>query len=256
MNSLLRAGIEIARQGARKAGIHVCKYPSPGDHLGQLVVYLERNAINVVLDVGAFTGDFASKVRRAGYRGRIISFEPVPGSFTQLEARLGRDLLWQGVPYGLSDEDRQAVINTYDLGDFNSLLNLHEDAEKVYALDHSRRGETQVELHRLDTVLPGLLAGIDHPRVFLKMDTQGHDLSVFDGATGVLQQILGLQSEVPAVPLYEGMHTLTQMLDYYRAKGFVPIGFFPVNTLRSVGVAPEFDVLLNRFDGDLLKRSE
>jgi hypothetical protein len=115
------------------------------------------------------------------------------------------DSLWSGEPYGLSDENQEALINTHSRGDFNSLLTLREDAGRAYSVDPARWSQTPIQLKRLDAVLPQLLEGIRSPRVFLKIDTQGHDVSVVKGASGVLDIIAGLQSELPAVEVYDGM---------------------------------------------------
>jgi hypothetical protein len=85
----------------------------------------------------------------------------------------------------------------------------------------------------------------------MKIDTQGHDVSVVKGASGVLDMIVGLQSELPAVEIYDGMSSMPTVLNCYSNCGFVPIGFFPINTFRNSQVSPEFDVLFTRFDGKL-----
>ena len=64
-----RAGIEVVR--ARKN-------PNTMD-------FIENRGINLVLDVGANTGQFGHVARNRGYAGRIISFEPVKEAFTALE---------------------------------------------------------------------------------------------------------------------------------------------------------------------------
>jgi FkbM family methyltransferase len=204
-----------------------------------------------VLDVGAFIGRYATELRDLGYQGRIISFEPVRDSFTQLSRNLRADPFWIGQPYGLSNFTRDALMHTYETGDFNSLLNLKDEAAAAFGLDHAKRGQAQIKLRRLDEVLPDLLQGIDSPRIFLKMDTQGHDVQVMRGASGVNNWIVGLQSEISVVPLYEGMLSMSQMLEYYRSCGFVPVGMYPAATLKNKRVSPEFDVILDSFDGHL-----
>jgi len=116
--------------------------------------------------------------------------------------------------------------------------------KQAYQIDHEKSGKVQIALRRLDEILPALLSGIDQPRVFLKMDTQGHDLAVMRGATGVRPLIVGLQSEMPAVRLYDGMPSIAEMLETYQRLGFVPIGFYPVNTFPDKQITPEFDVSL------------
>jgi FkbM family methyltransferase len=216
-----------------------------------LRLLLQHLQIECVLDVGACYGDFAAELRRWGFKSRIISFEPVPASYAMLCKTMGNDRLWTGQPYGLSDVNGRAMMHTYANPHFNSLLNLKDEAEAAYHVDHSGRAQIEIQLHRLDEVLPDLLAGTNHTRLFLKMDTQGHDANVLMGAGSVLEQITGLQSEVPVVEIYDGMLSLPETLNYYHRCGFIPVGFYPVNTLGDTGVSPEFDVLLKRFEGSL-----
>ena len=249
--TLQRAALSLVKRSAQKIGIAINFYPPPGSFERQLRDLLAQMEINVMLDVGAFVGNYAKELRDVGYKGRIISFEPVPASYDQLKARMQHDPLWFGQQFGLSDENRQAQMNTFGRGDFNSLLTLRKDSEEAYRLDPSLRSQTAIQLRRLDAVLPQLIEGIQSPRIFMKIDTQGHDVSVVRGAAGVLDKILGLQSELPAVQIYDGMTSMSEVLEYYSGCGFVPIGFYPVNTLRGTQISPEFDVLFNRYEGSL-----
>jgi FkbM family methyltransferase len=251
--SLSTALFREIKSVAQNFGVYVSRFPPPMSKERLLKDFLEQSRINCVLDVGAFIGNYVQELRQLGYQGRIISFEPVPDSFSQMSMNLRSDTAWSGQPYGLSDVNRFATINTYGFGDFNSLLTLKMDAESAFGLDCAMRGNIQIELRRLDEILPALLREIESPRIFLKMDTQGHDASVLRGAAGVLKWIVGMQSEMPAVQLYEGMPSMAQMLDYYRSCGFVPVGLYPVNSLKSKQITPEFDVILNSFDGQLTR---
>ena len=247
---MFNTAFDLVKLCARRFGIFISYYPPPGSFERYLRDYLSHLGINVVLDVGAYIGNYARELRQAGYRGRIISFEPVPASYEQLKASMHHDSLWCGQPFGLSDENREALINTHSKGNFNSLLPLREDAERAYSLDPALRGQTPIQLRRLDAVLPQLIEGVPSPRIFVKLDTQGHDVSVVKGASGVLEMIVGLQSELPVVEIYDGMFSMPAALNYYAKCGFVPTGFFPVNTLGNQ-ISPEFDVLFSRYDGRL-----
>ena len=65
--------------------------------LNRLKRLLETLDINCVLDVGANKGQFVEKVRGIGFRGRIVSFEPLRREFTQLSSRFRGDAQWRGV---------------------------------------------------------------------------------------------------------------------------------------------------------------
>jgi FkbM family methyltransferase len=251
--SLKRAVLNRTKDTLARAGVSLTWYPPPGSYERHLKTLLDNKNINCVLDVGGFDGTYASDLRASGYEGLIISFEPVASSYALLTERMKADRAWIGQPYGLSSSSRQAMIHTYDKGDFNSLLNLKDEAEKAYGLDSAKRSEVAIQLRRLDEVLLELVA--QHlsapPKIYMKLDTQGHDKDVFQGADKVLSLIEGFQSEVPAIRCYDGMPSMPQLIEYYAGHGFVPIGFYPVNTFASSMVTPEFDVLFTRYSGTL-----
>lgn len=249
-----KRALNLVKHAAERLGIAISRYPPPGSFMRVLRDFLSHMEINVVLDVGAYIGNYARELRDVGYGGRIISFEPVPASYEQLHKAMHNDSLWSGEPYGLSDENREALMSTYSSGDFNSLLTLREDSKRAYSVDPACSSRRPIQLKRLDAVLPQLMEGIRSPRIFMKIDTQGHDVSVVKGASGVLGTIVGLQSELPAVEIYDGMFSMSDALSYYARCGFVPIGFYPVNTVNtsdSLHITPEFDVLFRRFEGRL-----
>src|SRR5688500_2068285 len=69
--------------------------PLADDEDARRVKLLESERIDLVLDVGANVGQYASKLRDAGYTGRIVSFEPYREAFAQLERNAARDPRWE-----------------------------------------------------------------------------------------------------------------------------------------------------------------
>ncbi len=242
---------ELVRSGLNRIGLDLVRFPAPHTIAHHLHKFLQQEKINLVLDVGAYHGSYCALLReKAGYRGRIVSFEPHGYSFDILKARMADDENWQGYRSGLSDNDRTATLNVYEgRGDFNSLLDLRQQGAAAYAVDASRRSAERVQMHTLDTLWPRLVAGLERPRVFLKIDTQGHDTAVVRGAANNLKDIRGIQSELPVIEIYDGMTPMPAALMFYRNLGYVPIGFFPVNTPEAYAASPEFDVLLKQLRG-------
>src|SRR5689334_10627159 len=64
----------------------------------QLVSSLRKFEIDLVLDVGANKGQFASEIRQWGYTGRIVSFEPLSQAHGQLLQSRARDSMWEVYP--------------------------------------------------------------------------------------------------------------------------------------------------------------
>jgi len=178
-------------------------------HLKRLLFDL---GINCVIDVGANRGQFAAELRAIGYAGRIVSFEPLRGEFKRMAQHFASDSDWSGHQIALGSEERVMEINIPRLTVLSSLLQPIQSGPGVTT--------DQVDVKRLDALLPALVKGIDAPRIFLKMDTQGFDLEVFKGASGCVADILGIQSELSVQPLYVGMPHYLEALAAYEQAGF------------------------------------
>jgi len=72
-----------------------------------------------------------------------------------------------------------------------------------------------VETRRLDDIPE--LEGTD----FLKVDVQGAELMVFEGAARILENVLVVHTEVQFVPLYKGAAQFGEIDCYLRSKGFL-----------------------------------
>jgi hypothetical protein len=115
--------------------------------------------------------------------------------------------------------------------------------------DRLKESETQkISVRRLDGLFDEAIEGIDDPRVYLKLDTQGYDMQAFAGAGDRLKEIAGMQSEVACVPIYDGMPRLPDQIAAYEAAGFEITGMFPVTRHRASLRVIEFDVTMVRAD--------
>ena len=62
-----------------EVGYDVCRFDRGSHPLARRRLLFQSLAVDVVLDVGANTGQFAQQLRRdCDYAGRIVSFEPLP----------------------------------------------------------------------------------------------------------------------------------------------------------------------------------
>ena len=66
----------------------------PDIHTKNLVQLMRQNNIEVVFDIGANTGQFASKLIGAGSNCQIISFEPIPQTHEELSRLAARFPQW------------------------------------------------------------------------------------------------------------------------------------------------------------------
>ena len=101
-----------------------------------------------------------------------------------------------------------------------------------------------VEVHRLADVFDEVTAHVPDPRVLVKVDTQGYDLEVVEGAAEVLCRVAALQLELPVKHVYDGMPRLAVTLDRLDELGFEVTGMFPVTRDRDLLRVIEFDCVL------------
>lgn len=212
------------------------------EHVAEL---LRTYRVNCVLDVGANKGQYARSLRRAGYTGHIISFEPVPETVEQLRRAAATDPHWTVQHCALGRTDTTTSMNVV-YGSMSSLLAPSEYGNKRYKRFKNIQ-PVEVPVRRLDGMLDRILPSeIDDPRLYLKLDTQGYDLEVFAGLGERVRDFVGMQSEVAVLRIYEGMPRLTEAIETYERAGFEITGMFPVTREETTGRVLEFDCVLAR----------
>jgi FkbM family methyltransferase len=191
----------------------------------RLARLLTQHRITMVFDVGANLGHFAWDMRELGYHGRIISFEPLSDAFAQLRDAARGDDHWQVVHIGLGDRDENREINIAGNSQSSSFLPML-DAHRNAAPDSAYSKMELASIRRLDAVFAEYCSPEDI--VFLKIDTQGFEKFVLDGASGVLHAIPLIQLECSLVPLYEGSLLIEEMIAHMRGLGYVPVDSLPI----------------------------
>jgi FkbM family methyltransferase len=176
---------------------------------------IRATGVNVVLDVGAGIGQFASWLRGEGYRAHIISFEPVAKAFSDLKRRAAADPAWTCVNVALAERDGDAVMNVAGNLWSSSLLPMtsaHENAAPSSAYV-GRQRVRKARLDSLDLIRPD-------NRAYLKIDAQGAESAVLEGAAGVFDRIVAAELELSLVELYDGQELLPALRERMRREGF------------------------------------
>lgn len=180
---------------------------------------LRRYGVDLVLDVGANTGQYARRLRtRSGYEGRIVSFEPVTEAYEQLERSASRDPRWECRKLALGDRDGEAEIVLGGSTDVSSFLAFRE--WPLAAVTTARAaGAEPVRVARLDS-----LDLVSHGRgTMLKLDVQGYEPQVLAGAARTLESVDVLECELAFEHLYEGQPSFREMVDLVEESGFAPL---------------------------------
>ena len=217
----------VIHRGLRAVGFDVVRWPASSDLGVHLVELMRELRINCVLDVGSHVGLYGQFLRDIGYRGRIVSFEPVTRNFELLSARARADVEWRVVQCAIGRRAGTATINVTAHPGMESLLELTEAAQRHHGATVALEDREEVTIQRLDGgILDDHLADLEEPRILLKSDTQGFDLEVVRGAADILERIPGLQLELSLRVSYVGAAGLTDALAELGDLGYVPTGIF------------------------------
>ncbi len=201
---------------------------SPSAHEDvRTVKLLQHFKVDTLIDVGANTGQFAESMYDFGYKGKIISFEPVKGVYEQLVKRSRRYPNWTVADrMAIGATDGEIEVNVSESTVFSSILKIKD--EYVSATRKSRIIDTEkVSIHRLDTIIEQYvsLAGAN---VLLKIDTQGYEKEVVAGSSKLLQQLTGIKIEIPLYMIYENTSwAFFEIVDFMKTQGFYPYAISP-----------------------------
>jgi FkbM family methyltransferase len=231
----------IFHTAIRKTGYDVVKskYSRHELEVEQLLKYFN---ITSVLDVGANMGQWAKHLRIGGYRNRIISFEPLSVAFAKLSTLAANDPKWDVYNMAIGDKNGKAEINISENLVSSSILNM----EKVHldaAPTSSFIGKQEVEVRTIDSLFDNL--NIKGQNNFMKIDTQGFEKNVLDGAVDSLKHIDTLQLEMSVITLYKGEMLYYQLSDFLYSKGYRLIKIVRGHTKEN-GELMQFDGVFRR----------
>jgi FkbM family methyltransferase len=199
---------------------------SEHEHLAEL---FRRTEPECVLDVGANAGQYGAMLREHGYRGWIVSFEPVQSAFDRLSELAQRDGRWRVFRLALGARAERRTIAVSSLSVFSSFRPFAPYADEQFPGASEVVGSEEVDVRTLNDSWREFLRGLPQSRVFLKLDTQGWDLEVVKGATNLLPRLIGVQLEAALTPIYEQVPTFPETVHYLNGLGLGLTGIFPVN---------------------------
>ena len=198
---------------------------SPTEHpIARRAHLLKQAGVTVVLDVGANRGQYGQELRELHYKGRIASFEPLAAAFVDLERRASRDGKWQAYncALGATSEKRALYVagNSYS-SSFLEMLPSHLSAAPA-----SRYvGSEQVEVATLDSMFYSLCS--DEDVVYMKIDTQGFEASVLEGAKASMDRLAMIQLEMSLRPLYKGEQLFADWCEAFLHGGYQLVSLSP-----------------------------
>lgn len=189
-----------------------------------IVRTLSHLNINTIVDIGANAGQFAQAMYNEGFKGKIISFEPLKAAHKALSLnsqthRKNNPLSYWIVPPpiaigGVNEESEINVCSRSSCSSINPMLSLHKEALP----DTEFVGKEKIKIKTLDSVWEHYLSSTD--KTLLKIDVQGYEHEVLKGAPLSLAKVEAILIEVSISPLFENQKDWISILQYLKDKGF------------------------------------
>ena len=207
------------RKLLNKFGIEIHRFLPGASFEAQIVAAMKKVKIDVLFDIGANAGQFSLEMRDKGYSGKIISFEPLTSAREKLTHQASKDVNW-------IVHERTAIGNLDGFVDINisknsysssilPMLDLHLNA----AANSEYIGSEKTPIITLDSVAENYLDKFSN--CFIKIDTQGYETQVLDGAFKTLKRAKGVLCELTLVSLYEGQDIWRDLIMRLEKEGFV-----------------------------------
>ncbi len=198
-------------------------------HLGR---FLSHFRVDCVFDVGANRGQYRDVLRkRIGYKGLIISYEPLPAGIGEMQKKKAAesDDIWFIEPIALDEVAGEVEFNEMSSDQFSSFhIPSHEEISK-FSQQNVVKNRLKIHSGTLADQLSKYHGILKFDRPFLKMDTQGHELSVFKGAGDRYKEFVGLQSELSMRKLYNDSLDYYEVINFYKSRGFELTALVPNN---------------------------
>lgn len=237
----------IARRIARRLGYDLVPRRKLKDLDAQLAATLERQGVDAVIDVGANVGQYGTRLREAGWRGPILSLEPIPAAHAALTACAAADSSWEVLPpMAAGAASGEATLEVSAESDMSSTLGQSPLLQRISPTSAIAR-RIAVRQERLDR-LP-VLEERAWRRLFVKIDVQGAEPQVLAGMDGLWDRVVGLQLELALVPLYEGERPWLELVADLARRGFEPYLLLPGYFARALGRQVQVDIVFYRGAG-------
>jgi FkbM family methyltransferase len=210
---------KVIKKIVRNFGFNISRYCLSNTAVAQLVNALKMTGINVVFDIGANEGQFAREIREHGYRGKIISFEPLTSARKNLLAFAARDPGWHvHEQSAIGNQDGEIEIHIAGNSVSSSVLPMLESHSSA-AVGSTYVGSERVPIFKLDSIANKYLD--KNSNLFIKIDTQGYEWQVLDGANESLKRTQGVLCELSLVPLYHEQRLWRDIVDRLDQYGFM-----------------------------------
>ena len=195
------------------------KYPiiyNNGFNLQKVLSYFK---IDYVIDIGAYTGTYGQSLRRFGYRGNLLSFEPVKSNYLELLNNAKKDRKWRvHERVALGFKPGKAKLYVSKKKDSSSLLKIKKIHTKIEP-DSKIVGKQDTRVETLDNIIQNY-KHINLSKALLKIDTQGFEYEILQGSKKTLKKLKLVQVELSLNQLYKNQKNKNLIIELLEKNNF------------------------------------
>lgn len=184
-----------------------------------------------VIDIGANDGWFIEKIQKSKGMNHLLAFEPITDLIEGLRSKFSSDQRMQFYQTAIGNESGTKELFVYQqVNGLSSLLDFKEDYHFLGDwFDASIRTTLEVKTTTLDAIANNYLPAIHHPRIALKIDVQGFEWQVLEGADLLLRtgRVKAILIELMTRSKYEGSETMLPILNRLDDLGFIVFDIHP-----------------------------
>lgn len=220
---------DLIRKAIWAAGYEVIWRNEPGrNHLNDLEMLMGKESIETIFDVGAHHGESALEFRGRFPKSQVYCFEPSPDSYAKLADNSKTDCKIHAFQMALGDNAGKIRINRNSASATNSILTLTEKANQYVHGESIRTIDTcESDISTLDMFCEKQrIQKID----LLKVDTQGYELNVLNGASAFFQtkKVRAVFLEMVWAPIYVNQSSFESIFSFFRTHRYRFAGLYGV----------------------------
>ena len=183
------------------------------------LAWLSQYQFNTVVDVGANEGQFAEKILCVFPHANIYCFEPLPPVYQKLKLNFEKRANVHPFNFGLGAFASEMSMQYNEYSPSSSLLEMLELHKSNF--DFAVKSvPIAIQIRTLDSFFMEPVTG----PMLLKVDVQGYEMPVLQGADSILQQASVIILETCFYPLYKDQYLFEDLYEYLVKKGFRYVG--------------------------------